>query len=603
MSALAGDPTAGLIAVVLTEQSVSSVPLPRTGKVVIGRSDECDVVIDDPSVSRRHLLLHLGDEVYVEDLGSANGTRVRDARVAPGTRVRVELEDVVMVGDASLVVQPRDSSRPARRLWMHDYFEARLEEECLRALRVDSHFAVIRVGFPAAIESSFALEHISSAVRAYDVIGAYGPHEFEILLADTTPDQAVTAIHRLRAALVPIASAVRIGLACRPADGRDVDSLLRASGRAMDEVAPPLTQPRTLEQADARMQHLHRMIERIAQSTINVLILGETGVGKEVMAERLHRKSPRAEQPFVRLNCAALSETLLESELFGHERGAFTGATSKKRGLLETAEGGTVFLDELGELPLSIQAKLLRVIEERRVLPVGGLKSTPIDVRLVAATNRDLEACIKSGLFREDLYFRLNGFSLVIPPLRQRPSELDGFISMFLSEACARLERPVEPQVSAEARALLRRYSWPGNIRELRNVIERAVVLATGDEILPEHLPVEKMRATFATSAVRRMDLERPSSATPARRAKNGTQPPGVALPAKAAAPAVGDEAIERAYRELETLEKQRIVAALAAAAGNQTEAARALGISRRTLLNRLDKYDLPRPRRRSPGD
>ena len=319
------------------------------------------------------------------------------------------------------------------------------------------------------------------------------------------------------------------------------------------------------------MQRLRRLVERVAAGNISVLLLGETGVGKEVFAEMVHRLSPRAKGPFLRLSCAALSESLLESELFGHERGAFTGAVQTKHGHLEMAQGGTVFLDEVGEMPPSIQVKLLRVLEERRVTRVGGLKARDIDVRFIAATNRQLEAEIPAGRFRQDLYFRLNGFSLTIPPLRERQSEIEPLARAFLAQACREARRERQPELSPEALDLLRAYSWPGNVRELRNVVERAFLLCTGERITAEHLPVEKMNATLAAW---------PAPAPP---------------PAPASAPA------ERGLRgELESVEKQRILDALAACAGNQSQAAKLLGIPRNTLLARLDQYGVPRPRKRT---
>jgi DNA-binding NtrC family response regulator len=220
-----------------------------------------------------------------------------------------------------------------------------------------------------------------------------------------------------------------------------------------------------------------RLVQRVAEGSISVLIIGETGVGKEVLAGRIHELSPRRERPFVRINCAALSETLLESELFGHERGAFTGADRAKPGLLATADGGSVLLDEIGELPAATQVKLLRVLEQREILPVGGLKPVPIDVRFLAATNRDLEQEVRRGSFRQDLYFRMAGITLRVPPLRHRADEIPKLAAAFLGRACQEMKRA--PSVlSAEALRLLCGYSWPGNIRELRNVIERAVLRA-----------------------------------------------------------------------------------------------------------------------------
>src|SRR5205823_4677188 len=203
---------------------------------------------------------------------------------------------------------------------------------------------------------------------------------------------------------------------------------------------------------------LRRLVERVAPGTISVLILGETGVGKEVLAETVHRESKRASKPFLKLNCAALSESLLESELFGHEKGSFTGALATKPGLLETADGGTVFLDEVGDLPLSMQVKLLRVLEERQVLRVGGLKPRPINVRFVSATNRDIEAEVGRGHYREDLFYRLNGVSLVIPPLRDRPEELEPLANEFIAASMRALGRSEGPALSPEALEVLRRY-------------------------------------------------------------------------------------------------------------------------------------------------
>ena len=226
-----------------------------------------------------------------------------------------------------------------------------------------------------------------------------------------------------------------------------------------------------------------------------MLIVGETGVGKEVLAEIIHGLSPRAGKPFVRINCATLSPTLFEAELFGHERGAFTDAREAKPGLLETAEGGTVMLDEIGELPLPLQAKLLRVIETREVMRVGAVKARTIDVRFLAATNRVLEDEVARGAFRQDLYYRLNGISLLIPPLRARVDEIEPLAQAFVENAAKMSDRP-PLKLSPAAMKLLLSYAWPGNIRELRNTIERALLLSTGDSITPEDLPLEKMRGT-----------------------------------------------------------------------------------------------------------
>ncbi|MDI1444539.1 sigma 54-dependent Fis family transcriptional regulator [Polyangium sp. 6x1] len=333
---------------------------------------------------------------------------------------------------------------------------------------------------------------------------------------------------------------------------------------------------------DGAMRKLYELVDLVSQSGINVLLLGETGVGKEVMAEAIHRRSTRARGPLVCLNCAAIHESLLESELFGHEAGAFTGATRAKPGLFEVAAGGTVFLDEVGELPISVQVKLLRVLEERKVLRVGGLQKRPLDVRFVSATNRNLEDEVARGVFRQDLYFRLNGVTMEIPPLRERTSEIEPIARSFIARAAVQMNMRAEPRLSPPALEALLGYGWPGNIRELRNVIERAVVLSAGGAILPEHLGLGG-RGSGASSAGRKSSPELVTLPPPPPR------PPSPRAVEQAIAPLrvpVGED------------ERQRIVEALELCGGNQSKAAEMLGISRRTLLTRLDLYGIPRPRK-----
>jgi DNA-binding NtrC family response regulator len=327
---------------------------------------------------------------------------------------------------------------------------------------------------------------------------------------------------------------------------------------------------------DPEMKRVYELATRAAGADISVLILGETGVGKEVLAETIHRRSPRSRRPFLRLNCAALPETLLESELFGHERGAFTGAASAKPGLIESTDGGTVFLDEIGELPLSMQVKLLRVLEDRAVMRVGGTRTRQVDVRFITATHRDLEQEIRKGSFREDFYFRINGIRLVVPPLRQRKAEILPLARLFLAAFCAR-SRLAQPQISEEAMQQLLEYSWPGNVRELRNVMDRAPLLAGDGPILAEHVP--RVNPLLEEDFGELTDvLSIPQLLSASRTATGGG--------------ADGDSS-ERIN------EKDRVIRALEACGGNQTRAAKMLGISRRTLVNRLDEFGLPRPRKR----
>ena len=236
------------------------------------------------------------------------------------------------------------------------------------------------------------------------------------------------------------------------------------------------------------MRQVYALLSRVAASSSTVLLLGESGTGKELAARAIHLNSPRASKPFIAINCATLTESLLESELFGHEKGAFTGAISQKPGRLELAEGGTVFLDEVGELSPSIQAKLLRVLQTREFERVGGTRPIKVDVRAIAATNRDLKAAIKAGQFREDLYYRLNVVSIPMPPLRERRQDIPLLATYFVAEYSKKCKRRVTG-ISAEARRLLCAYDWPGNVRQLENAIERAVVLGVTELIVPEDLP------------------------------------------------------------------------------------------------------------------
>jgi transcriptional regulator with GAF, ATPase, and Fis domain len=428
-----------LALVVLRGSEATSHALPDAGAVVIGRGADADITIAKSSLSRAHARITTGSTTRIEDLGSANGTRIGGVPLAPGAPVVVGIGEPIELGDVIVVLQPAPGHAAA----------ARVEEK--------------------------------------------------------TP----------RAAGVVVASEA--------------------------------------------MKALYRLADRVAAGTLSVLVTGETGAGKEVVARYVHDASPRRAATFLVVNCAALPEQLLESELFGHEKGAFTGSASAKPGLLEVADGGTVFFDEIGEMALPLQAKILRVLEDKQVQRLGGTRPKAIDVRFVSATNRDLEAAAAEGRFRSDLYYRLNGVTLRVPPLRERPDEVLPLAQRMIERACAELGQAAIPALSEGARELLVRHAWPGNVRELKSAIDRAVLVCERGMVLPEHLP----------EALRR-----------------GPTAPRASVP-----PTPADE-------DGGELTRERIVQALEACAGNQTRAAEMLGVTRRVLLRRLDHFGIARPRR-----
>jgi two-component system, NtrC family, response regulator AtoC len=329
-------------------------------------------------------------------------------------------------------------------------------------------------------------------------------------------------------------------------DAHDRTEVADRLDRSHDRSGPPLTY------GDPTMSPVVEAIDKVARTNATVLLLGESGTGKEVAARTIHNRSPRATKPFMAINCAALSETLLESELFGHEKGAFTGATERKRGRLELSDGGTFFLDEVGELKPELQAKLLRVLQERRFERVGGTRTLECDVRWIAATNRDLRAMIEEGTFREDLYHRLAVFPIKLPPLRERKQDIIPLAKLLLERTARDLKRSV-PRISAAAERQIVASTWRGNVRELANTLERAAILADGDVIEESHIWVE-----------------------------GGTS-------AKAVAPTPPTSSTE--VRPLAELEREAILHALEVVGGNRRRAAELLGIGERTLYDRLKKY------------
>ena len=310
------------------------------------------------------------------------------------------------------------------------------------------------------------------------------------------------------------------------------------------------------------MARVYGLVERLAANELPVLVYGETGTGKELVAAALHHLSPRAAAPRVAINCAALPETLVESELFGHERGAFSGAVAARPGIFEQARGGTVFLDEVGELSAQVQAKLLRVLETRRVVRLGDVREVAVDMRLVSATNRDLKDEVKAGRFRQDLFFRLAGAAIWLPPLRDRPREIPILARRFVAEAAAQAGREA-PGLSPAAVHAMATYGWPGNVRELKNVCEYLVAIA-GHVI--DDGDLDSLLGGVAV-------------ATPP------SPPPAMSPPREGGFRPLSDE--------IEELERRRIAEALQANGGNQTRAARAIGMPLRTFLTKLKRYGI----------
>lgn len=304
------------------------------------------------------------------------------------------------------------------------------------------------------------------------------------------------------------------------------------------------------------MQSLYGMIESVGPSDTPVMILGESGTGKEMVAKALHETGPRSSGPFIKVNCAALSETFLESELFGHVKGAYTGADQKRIGRFEAAHNGTIFLDEVGDIPISVQVKLLRVLEEKRIERVGDNRAVPVDVRIITATNRDLETLIREGCFREDLYFRINVFPITCPPLRVRKEDIPIIAQHFINLNVEKTGKNILG-FTPDAMEILVNYHWPGNVRELRNAVEYAVVLATGSSISPDHLPRRLMES----------------------RSRHG-------------AGEVPDSGPDEEQTGPES-EREQLLRILMQAGGNQSKAAGLLGVSMVTVWKRIKKHGI----------
>ncbi len=563
------------VLVVLRHGAIEEHTLPPHGELRIGRDDDLEISIGHRSVSRHHATIRIAAGVItLVDAGSRNGTTVAGRRLIGAAPCPIGARETIVFGEVAchLMTARRSEYRSDLRLEA-DEFDRRLLHEGERALRHDHSVSIVAVRFAPGDPDTLsrALRAVSSSLSDLDVYASRQADQLDVMLVETDRASARGEAEHLLAAIAAAGHRAQLGVATFPGDSPSPGLLVAAADLAARGATAPGVYPaqdaiRVLRfgdqeviVADRAMHRVFGLIERVAPSDLSVLFCGETGAGKEIAASALHAFGPRKRHAMVTINCAALPEHLLESELFGHERGAFSGAVTTKQGLFEQASGGTLFLDEIGEMSPGLQAKLLRVLETKRLRRVGGLDERAVDVRVVSATHRDLDRQVALGEFRQDLLYRLRGMRIDLPPLRQRPHEIAILAARFLAEACRSAGR--EPlALGAAATQALQRHAWPGNIRELRHAIASAAVLAEGREVTVADLP-ETVRGAAATPA------------------------PAVAVD-DASLPL--DEAV-RAY------ERERVERALAASAGNQTQAARLLGIPRKTLVSKLKALGIKR--------
>jgi two-component system, NtrC family, response regulator AtoC len=558
------------------------IPLREGSNLVIGRAPPADVPIRDPSLSRTHarVTCELG-EVWLEDLGSTNGTQVdgrpiRRCEVRPGARI--------VLGATPAAIVPVGALASPGGVEGHDDFQGGLEAEVsrARAFRQPLALLMLRVGDDAPFGA--VLARLRAALHGFEHLGLYSDDVIELLLPQCDEERAARRAGELSAT----AAGAVCGLAVYPRHGSTADELLGAARAALagaDASSPVrhaeartarvVTDPATVEGdvvvASAAMRSVLDTAARIADASIPVLIQGETGTGKELVARAIHHRGPRRRGPLVCVNCGGIPGQLVESTLFGHERGAFTGADRRATGVFEAASGGTILLDEIGELPPAAQAALLRVLEAGCVSRVGSTSEIRVDVRVLAATHRDLVALADEGRFRRDLLYRLNAMTLEIPPLRERPEDIPPLARHFLAGSADAVAAGVE-EIDGAAMALLQVHAWPGNVRELRNAIERAAVIARGESIALDDLP----------EPVRR--LQRPGS------------PPAAEEAARSRSVGPLRERVRRYEAEL-------IVEALNLNDGHRGRTAAALGVPLRTLSHRIQTLGIRRGRYQRPGE
>ncbi len=584
--------------VVYAHDDTRLVELREGEAILVGRAPPADLVVEDMTISRQHArFLYREGRVEVEDLGSRNGTLVRGMRVS---HAQLRSGDDVRLGGVAISIHMRGGAEPPLGISNYDQLLGRLEDELVRARTFGHQFSVVAVfarsrdegegsSDPARVDERHVSRwapKIRDELRPVDGIAVQGPHSAVVLMPEASA-QAAERVARRLAQLVP-GLPLSCGIATYPETAKSGGALVAeahtAARTASLQRPVQLGKSGTLEDAGApviraqAMQRLYALADRIANNNVPVLILGETGSGKEVIARHVHKSSPRRDKRMVVINCAALPANLIESALFGHEKGAFTGADSLKKGVFEEGDHSTVFLDEVGELSPAAQAALLRVLETKRFSRVGSAREIEVDTRIVAATHRDLEAMVEARTFRADLYYRLNTMTVKVPPLRDRKEEIGALAQAFLAQTVERWSTSARDLAPATLE-LLTGYRWPGNVRELRNVIERAAVICTTSQLEPEDLP-ERVRS--------QEDVPEPA-------------PP-------AGAPTDDRLSTLRTFEELSSVpfrdrirdyEVKLITDALDAAHGNQSRAAEILRMPLRTLVHKIRSYGLKKTYKR----
>jgi two-component system, NtrC family, response regulator AtoC len=468
---------------------------------VVGRAFPSEIVLDDPSLSRQHARFrcHRG-AIQVQDLGSKNGVLIRDEKISEAI---VSPGDALALGEVTVVVYAVGfENKSERQIATYDNMLDRLEDEIVRSRQFGRTFtvAIVRSSVQTGANITQFWSRVRDSLRAIDTLAPYGASSLLVLLPETVEEDA----HDWASHLVFSRGGtpdLECGLAIYPYAGTRVDMLIASAHEACRSVNKrnPIRvvsgdynflQTTTIEMVarSDKMREVKRLIAKVAKAKIPILIQGETGTGKEVVARAIHQMSDRKGKRFRAISCATIPNTLIESTLFGHEKGSFTGAHKASPGVFEQASKGTVFLDEIGELSMSAQAALLRVLETKRLVRVGGAVEKDVDVRVIAASHCDLDVMVEQGRFRQDLLYRLNTMVVQLPPLRERVDDIAPLINQFLRQIGNEWGRP-NIKVHPDALAALQQYRWPGNVRQLRNIIERAVVVCPGDTINLTDLP------------------------------------------------------------------------------------------------------------------